>query len=105
MVSRADLLIAVIGIVVSVVGSSTALWMVVSKKADREDVARLESRLESRMESGFARLDSKLDGAATRLEGRMDRLDARMDRIEAKLDAVILRFFPGHLPEPGSGPA
>ena len=101
MVSRADLLIAVIGIVVSVVGSSTALWMAVSKKADREDV----SRLESKMDSGFTRLDSKIDGVETRLDARMDRLDSRMDRIEAKLDAVILRFIPGPLPETGRGPA
>jgi len=101
MVSRADLLIAVIGIVVSVVGSSTALWMAVSTEADRGDV----SRLESKMDSGFARLDSKIDGVEARLDTRMDRLDSRMDRIEAKLDAVILRFLPGHLPETGSGPA
>jgi hypothetical protein len=101
MVSRADLLVAVIGIVVSVVGSSAALWMAVSNKADRFD----PSPLESRIESGFTRLDSKIDGVENRLDGRIDRLDARMDRIEAKLDAVILRFFPGPLPETGSGPA
>jgi hypothetical protein len=89
MVNRADLLIAVVGIVVSVVGSSTALWMAVSKKADREDL----SRLETRMESGFARLDSTIDGVETRL-------DRRMDRIETKLDALILRFVPEQLPQP-----
>ena len=39
MVDRVDLLIAVIGIVVSILGSSTALWMAASKKPDREDLA------------------------------------------------------------------
>jgi len=91
MVSRVDLLIAVIGVVVSVAGTSTAMWMTLSKKADRDDLARVESRLESGMEAGFARLD-----------GRMDRLDGRMDRIESKLDALILRLLPGHLPDTGA---
>jgi hypothetical protein len=53
MVDRVDLLIAVIGIVVSVVGSSTALWIALSKKVDKEDLGRLESR--------FDRLEGKLD--------------------------------------------
>jgi hypothetical protein len=53
MVDRVDLLIAVIGIVVSVVGSSTALWIALSKKVDKEDLARLESRLD--------RFEGKLD--------------------------------------------
>jgi hypothetical protein len=53
MVDRVDLLIAVIGIVVSVVGSSTALWIGISKKVDKEDLGRLESRLD--------RFEGKLD--------------------------------------------
>ena len=54
MIVRIDLLIAVIGIVVSVVGSSTALWIAaLSKKVDKEDLGRLESRLD--------RLEGKLD--------------------------------------------
>jgi len=53
MVDRVDLLIAVIGIVVSVVGSSTALWIALSKKVDKEDLGRLES--------GLDRLEGKLD--------------------------------------------
>lgn len=53
MVDRVDLLIAVIGIVVSVVGSSTALWIALSKKVDKEDLGRLETRLD--------RLEGKLD--------------------------------------------
>jgi hypothetical protein len=53
MVDRIDLLIAVIGIVGSVVGSSTALWIALSKKVDKEDLGRLESRLD--------RLEGKLD--------------------------------------------
>ena len=113
MVSRVDLLIAVIGIVVSVVGSSTAMWMTLLKKADKDDVVRLESRLESRMETGFTRLESRMDtmfgGLESRMDtaygginGRMDRLDGRMDRIENKLDALILRFLPDHLPDTGT---
>lgn len=76
MVDRVDLLIAVIGIVVSVVGSSTALWMALSKKADKEDLARLESRFET----DLARLES--------------RFETDLARVEAKLDAVIIRLVP-----------
>ena len=47
MVDRIDLLIAVIGIVVSILGSSTALWMAVSKKPDKEDLARVEGKLDA----------------------------------------------------------
>ncbi|HYT37904.1 MAG TPA: hypothetical protein VEN99_00250 [Acidimicrobiia bacterium] len=47
MVDRVDLLIAVIGIVVSILGSSTALWMAVSKKPDRDDLARVEGKLDA----------------------------------------------------------
>jgi hypothetical protein len=89
MVDHVDLLIAVIGIVVSILGSSTALWMAVSKKADREDLARLETRLDHRMD---------------RLETKMGTLEAKLDsglnRLEAKLDALILRLVPDQLPRP-----
>lgn len=47
MVDRVDLLIAVIGITVSVVGSSTALWVALSKKPDKEDLARVEGKLDA----------------------------------------------------------
>jgi hypothetical protein len=47
MVDRVDLLIAVAGIVVSVLGSSTALWMALSRKPDREDLARVEGKLDA----------------------------------------------------------
>jgi hypothetical protein len=57
MVDRVDLLIAVVGIVVSVVGSSTALWIALSKKPDKEDLSRLEARLEA----GLTCVDTKLD--------------------------------------------
>ena len=94
MVDRVDLLIAVIGIVVSILGSSTALWMALSKKPDKEDLARLEGKVDG--------VETRLDGRMDRLDGRMDRLDGRIERIEAKLDALILRFVPDHLPDAGA---
>ncbi len=47
MVDRVDLLIAVIGIVVSVLGSSTAVWITLSRKPDKEDLARVEGKLDA----------------------------------------------------------
>lgn len=47
MLDRVDLLIAVIGIVVSVLGSSTAVWITLSRKPDREDLARVEGKLDA----------------------------------------------------------
>ncbi|HEV3364401.1 MAG TPA: hypothetical protein VG795_09715 [Acidimicrobiia bacterium] len=47
MVDRVDLLIAVTGIMVSIVGSTTALWVALSKKPDREDLARVEGKLDA----------------------------------------------------------
>ena len=75
MVDRVDLLIAVIGIVISVVGSSTALWVTLARKPDREDLGRLESRLDSveaNLRADVNRIDFKLDGLIIRLvpEGR-----------------------------------
>jgi hypothetical protein len=93
MVDRVDLLIAVIGIVVSILGSSTALWMAVSKKADREDLVRLEAKLDS----GINRLDAKLDSGISRLDAK---LDSGISRLDAKLDALVLRLLPEQLPHP-----
>jgi hypothetical protein len=47
MIDRVDLLIAVVGIVVSVLGSSTAMWVALSKKPDRADLARVETKLDT----------------------------------------------------------
>ena len=91
MVDRIDLLIAVAGIVVSVLGSSTALWMAISKKADREDLVRLETRLDHRID----RLETKFDALDTKMESGFNRLDA-------KIDALILRLVPEQLPRPES---
>lgn len=94
MVDRVDLLIAVIGIVVSIVGSSTALWVAVAKKADKADLDRLEARLDGRLVS----LESRFAGLETRLEDRIGGLEARVEtdmaRIESKLDGLILRLVP-----------
>jgi len=87
MIDRVDLLIAVIGIVVSVVGSSTALWIALSKKPDKEDLARLESRFEARLESRFE--TGKEDLA--RLESRFE---TGVARVETKLDGLIIRLVP-----------
>jgi hypothetical protein len=89
MIDRVDLLIAVIGIVVSILGSSTALWIAVSKKADREDLARLETRL-----------DHGIDRLETRTGTLEAKLDSGLNRLEAKLDALILRLLPDQLPRP-----
>ena len=91
MVDRIDLLIAVAGIVVSVLGSSTALWMAISKKADREDLVRLETRLDHRID----RLETKFDALDVKMQSGFNRLDA-------KIDALILRLVPDQLPRPES---
>ncbi len=70
MIDRVDLLIAVTGILVSVLGSSTALWVALSKKAEKEDLARLESRFGTdlaRVQTDLGRVETKLDGLIIRL--------------------------------------
>jgi hypothetical protein len=47
MIDRVDLLIAVIGIVVSIIGSSTAMWIALSKKPDKADLNRVEGKLDA----------------------------------------------------------
>jgi hypothetical protein len=78
MVDRIDLLIAVAAIVVTIVGSSTAQWIALSQKADKDDLRRLEERMDA----------------------RFDRFESRFDRLEDKFDALILRFVPEQLPHP-----
>ena len=105
MVDRIDLLIAVIGIVAAVVGSSAPLWMALSKKADKEDVTRLEVR----MDAGFNAIDARFDALEARFDAKLDarvdraeeRLGASLARVEGKLDALILRFVPEQLPPTG----
>ena len=82
MVDRFDLFIAVAAVVATVVGSSTAQWVAVSKKADKDDLRRLEAR----MDDGFGRLEA--------------RFDLQFDRLENKVDALILRLVPEQLPPP-----
>ncbi len=90
MIDRVDLLIAVVGIVVSIVGSSTALWIAVSKKADKEDLARLESRIET----DLARVESTFERDLARVESR---IETDLARVETKLDGLIIRLLPeGH---------
>ena len=78
MVDRIDLLIAVAAIVVTIAGSSTAQWIALSQKADKDDLRRLEARMDA----------------------RFDRFENRFDRLEDKFDALILRFVPEQLPHP-----
>jgi hypothetical protein len=101
MIDRVDLLIAVIGIVVSVLGSSTAMWVALSKKPDRADLNRVESRIESRIERLESRLENRAERVETRLErveGHIELLEGHLGRVESKLDSVIARL----LPETGS---
>ncbi len=94
MIDRVDLLIAVIGIAGSVVGSSTALWMALSKKADKEGLARLESRFATDL--GGVRID--LTQGERRLEAEIARVESKLEahlaRVETKLDGLILRLVP-----------
>jgi hypothetical protein len=87
MIDRVDLLIAVIGIVASVVGSSTALWMALSKKADKDDLTRLESRFQTDLN----RLENKLETQLGRVETK---LETQLARVERKLDGLIIRLLP-----------
>jgi hypothetical protein len=122
MIDRVDLLIAVIGIVVSVVGSSTAQWIALSKKADKDDLTRLEERMdatlgafETRMntrfeavdvkfgavDAKFEALESKIDGVDRKIDGVETRMGTTLTRVETKLDALILRLVPEQLPPTG----
>ena len=83
MVDRIDLLIAVVAIVTSVLGSSTALWAALARKPDREDFVRLESR--------FHGLEMKVTADLNRLEAKVA---ADLNRVETKLDGLILRLVP-----------
>lgn len=94
MVDRIDLLIAVVGIVAAIVGSSAPLWMTLSKKADKEDLRRLEDRIGARFDAFETKFDTKLDGLETRTV-------ASLTRVEGKLDAIILRLVPDQFPPPG----
>src|SRR5687767_2608701 len=97
MVDRVDLLIAVIGIVVSVVGSSTAQWMALSKKADKDDLTRLEGRMdaklgafEARMNTRFEAVDIKFEAVDIKfeaLESKFEALESKFEALESKLDA------------------
>lgn len=83
MVDRIDLLIAVVAVVTSVLGSSTALWAALAKQPDRGDLVRLESRF---------------DGVGMKVTADLNRLEAKvaadLNRIETKLDGLILRLVP-----------
>ena len=116
MIDRVDLYISVVGVVASVVGSSAALWMALSKKSDKEDVARLEARMDTKLDAVETRLGARIDTVETRLGARIDAVDARVDgtenrlgatltRVETKLDALILRLVPEqpHPRELGAG--
>lgn len=96
MVDRIDLLIAVAAIVVTVVGSSTAHWVALAKKAGKDDFRRVEAR----MDDGFDRLESRFEVKFDRLEGKFERLEGKFERLENKFDALILRIVPEQLPRP-----
>ena len=95
-VDSLDLFIAVIGIVAAIVGSSAPLRMALSKKADKEDVARLEARMEIKLDA----LESRLDATVDRVEAG---LGTSLTRVEGKLDALILRLVPDRRPPPRGG--
>ena len=94
MIDRVDLLIAVIGIVVSILGSSTALWVALAKKADKDDLARVEVRLESSLARLEERFESNLGRLEERFESNLGRFESSQSRIESKLDGLIIRLVP-----------
>jgi hypothetical protein len=49
-------------------------------------------RLDGKIESGFGRLDAKIDGLAARTDTRFDRVDAKFDRMDDRFDRVDIRF-------------
>jgi hypothetical protein len=83
-----------------VVGSSTALWLALSRKADKEDVAHVEARLDAKIDH----LEARFDAVEARLDAKIGHFEARMEtgfaRVESKLDALMLRFLPEQLPQP-----
>jgi len=79
MIGRIDLIVAVVTIVAAMVASHTALWHAMGDKADKTDLARLDTRID------------KLDARIDKLDAKVD---AKFDKLEAKLDAVILRLLP-----------
>jgi hypothetical protein len=74
MIDRVDLLIAVIGMVVSVVGSSTAMWLALSKKPDRADLVRVETKLDA--------MDDRIGGRLAVIEVTLARIDERLAAVE-----------------------
>jgi hypothetical protein len=77
MIERVDFLVALVAIVVTLVGSQTALWLAIQQKADKADLNRLEA---------------KFDSFTAALERKADKED--LARIEAKLDTLLLRLMP-----------
>jgi hypothetical protein len=84
MIDRVDLLIAVLAVVVSLVGSQTAMWVALSKKADRSDLIRVEARLEGKL----GVLEAKLDALDDRIGGRLTGIETILARIDERLAAV-----------------
>ena len=83
MVDRIDLLIAVVAIVTSVLGSSTALWAALAKKPDRAEFGHLRQ--------DFHVLEAKVSADINRLEATVT---TDLNRVENKLDGLILRLVP-----------
>ena len=98
MIDRVDLLIAVIGIVVSVVGSSTAQWMALSRKADKDDLTRLEERMDVKLGAFETRMNTRFEAVNTRFEAvdikfesvevKVEALDTKLDALESKIDTL-----------------
>jgi hypothetical protein len=84
MIDRVDLLIAVMGMVVSVLGSSTAMWLALSKKPDRAELVRVETKLDA-MED---RIGSRLDAMDDRIVGRLAMIEVTLARIDERLASV-----------------
>jgi hypothetical protein len=72
------------GMIVSVLGSSTAMWLALSTKADRADLVRIETKIDAMDD----RIGSRLDAMDDRIGGRLAVIEVTLARIDERLAAV-----------------
>lgn len=78
----------------SILGSSTALWMAISKKADRADLARLVTKLDQRID----RLETRLETTTARRHVAQTKPRSRVARPRATSSSTARATWPGSRP-------